>query len=220
MRHSRYMGLVPMDKFTSHPHHVVGVGAIGRQIAIALATMGDTNIHLYDFDTVEVENQGPQGYRPDQVGRLKTEATAEDCHQINPRARITVHEGRVEAGGIIDPEGTLWLAVDDITVRGDLASTCCWSFLVDGRMGGEGLQVYGVDPDHLGDYMNTIIPKDQIEPIPCTERSTWYTAGIAAGMMIQRYVMWIRHGLVLPPASLELRYQQLSLGWPAAPALA
>jgi sulfur carrier protein ThiS adenylyltransferase len=41
---------------------VIGVGAIGRQVALQLAALGVPDLSLYDPDTVAVENLAPQGY--------------------------------------------------------------------------------------------------------------------------------------------------------------
>lgn len=41
---------------------VIGVGAVGRQVALQLAAMGVSRFQLFDFDIVEPTNINFQGY--------------------------------------------------------------------------------------------------------------------------------------------------------------
>ncbi|WP_417851779.1 ThiF family adenylyltransferase [Thalassoglobus sp.] len=76
-RFTRQQELVPMEKLKNLKVTVIGVGAIGRQVAIQLASIGARSIQLIDFDTVEPTNITTQGYFEANLGRSKVEATAE-----------------------------------------------------------------------------------------------------------------------------------------------
>ena len=41
---------------------VIGVGAVGRQVAVQLAAIGMSRLTLVDHDVVNVENLAPQAY--------------------------------------------------------------------------------------------------------------------------------------------------------------
>ena len=51
-RYSRQRDLVPAERLAQCRITVVGVGAIGRQVALQLTAIGATSIQLVDFDTV------------------------------------------------------------------------------------------------------------------------------------------------------------------------
>src|SRR5438552_18287249 len=87
-RDLRQRDLVPPARLAACLAVVVGVGAIGRQVALQLAAVGVPFLTLYDDDTVAEENLAPQGYCPDQLGLAKVEATAADCHRIHPGTHV------------------------------------------------------------------------------------------------------------------------------------
>src|SRR3990172_8645 len=82
-RYSRQKDIVPPDRIAGCKATVVGVGAIGRQVALQLAAMGIPWLQLVDFDLVEESNLASQGYLEDDLGRPKVQATADLCQQAN-----------------------------------------------------------------------------------------------------------------------------------------
>ena len=63
---------------------VCGLGGLGSNVAIALARAGVGQLHLIDFDRVDLTNLNRQQYTVDQLGRYKTEALAETLGRIAP----------------------------------------------------------------------------------------------------------------------------------------
>jgi sulfur carrier protein ThiS adenylyltransferase len=61
-RDVRQRSLVPPERLVACHAVVIGVGAIGRQVALQLAALGVPRLTLFDDDTVAVENLAPQGY--------------------------------------------------------------------------------------------------------------------------------------------------------------
>src|SRR5687767_13355354 len=61
-RFSRQESLVPQDILASLHVTVIGVGAIGRQVALQSAALGVRKLGLVDFDVVEPTNVTTQGY--------------------------------------------------------------------------------------------------------------------------------------------------------------
>ena len=55
-RFIRQAELVPRDRLSGLKITVIGVGAIGRQVALQLASIGVTHLQLIDFDRVEAAN--------------------------------------------------------------------------------------------------------------------------------------------------------------------
>ena len=49
-RFARQADLVPQDPLNTLTATVIGVGAIGRQVALQLASLGVPNLRLLDFD--------------------------------------------------------------------------------------------------------------------------------------------------------------------------
>ncbi len=68
---------------------VTGAGGLGCPASTYLALAGVGEIHLFDFDRVELSNLNRQFlYTPEEVGRLKAEAAAERLMEINPEIKV------------------------------------------------------------------------------------------------------------------------------------
>ena len=67
---------------------IAGLGGLGSHIAVFLARAGVQHLHLVDFDRVDESNLNRQHYFLRDIGRLKTEALAEQLLAINPALKI------------------------------------------------------------------------------------------------------------------------------------
>jgi molybdopterin/thiamine biosynthesis adenylyltransferase len=63
----RQQDLIPTDRLKNLTATVIGVGAIGRQVALQLAAIGVKSLHLIDFDVVDETNITTQGYAAEDV---------------------------------------------------------------------------------------------------------------------------------------------------------
>ncbi len=67
---------------------IIGLGGIGRQVALQLATLGMPRLQLVDAGVVTRRTQLREGYVYDDIGRPKVHAAAQACHQLNPKLEI------------------------------------------------------------------------------------------------------------------------------------
>jgi molybdopterin/thiamine biosynthesis adenylyltransferase len=178
---------------------VIGVGAIGRQVALQLAALGIPRMTLFDDDIVQVENLAPQGYWPEDMHHHKVNATAELCRRIHPPIALTAVPERFKRSTMrempFDGEPIIFCCVDSIVTRRMIWETVRSSarFFVDGRMSAEVLRVIAVDEPAMDDYYpRTLFAAEQAYVGACTARSTIYTASIAAGMMVHQFAKWLR----------------------------
>ena len=70
-RFSRQRDIVPPERIADCKATVIGVGAIGRQVALQLSAMGIPWLQLVDHDKVEWSNLASQGYLEGDMGKLK-----------------------------------------------------------------------------------------------------------------------------------------------------
>ena len=70
-RYSRQRDIIPPERLAACRATVIGVGAIGRQVALQLAAMGVPWLQLVDFDVVEPSNLASQGFLEKDLGRLE-----------------------------------------------------------------------------------------------------------------------------------------------------
>jgi hypothetical protein len=192
-RFARQEGLVPRDKLVDSTVTVIGVGAIGRQVALQLASIGVSKLRLIDFDHVEATNVTTQGYCADDIGLAKVLATSREIERIDPAIEadciIDRFRPKHESGSIvfccvdsIAARAAIWRSVQD---RVDL-----W---IDGRMLGEVIRLLTAsDQDSSAHYKSTLFDPSEAQQGSCTTKSTIYTAAIAAGLMIHQLTRWLR----------------------------
>jgi molybdopterin-synthase adenylyltransferase len=87
-RDIRQRDLVPPERLSRCHAVVVGVGSVGRQVALQLAAVGVPAMTLYDPDTVGPENLAPQGFWETDLGDPKVHAVANVAHQQFPRMEL------------------------------------------------------------------------------------------------------------------------------------
>jgi molybdopterin-synthase adenylyltransferase len=210
-RFARQQDLVPRERLRSLPVSVIGVGAIGRQVALQLASLGCRQLQLIDFDSVEAVNVTTQGYLHEDVGRLKVDATAGQLWRIDPTIRVETVEDRFRPRMQIGE--ALFCCVDKISTRQAIwrhVKNRC-RFWCDGRMLGEVLRILTVsDDDARARYDSTLFPQSQAQSGACTSRGTIYTASIAAGLMLHQFTRWLREIPADADLSLNLLSSELS----------
>ncbi|MBR0141100.1 MAG: sulfur carrier protein ThiS adenylyltransferase ThiF [Ruminococcus sp.] len=76
-------------KFAAASVVICGLGGLGSNIAVSLARAGIGNIHLIDFDRVDVSNLNRQQYFVSQLGEYKSDALLNNLKNISPYTVIT-----------------------------------------------------------------------------------------------------------------------------------
>lgn len=220
-RDIRQREIVPSSALASCHALVIGVGAIGRQVALQLAAVGVAAMDLVDDDVVGEENLAPQAYWPRDIGQSKVAATADLCRCINPAIALhTCHErfrrSSLRTLACFRADGArraIFCCVDSIATRGliwhAVKDQC--SFFTDGRMSAEVLRVLTSDwPRAEAYYATTLFAPERAHAGSCTARSTVYTASIAAGLMLSQFTRWLRGLPVDRDLTLNLLSAELS----------
>jgi len=212
-RYSRQRDIVPIERLAACRATVIGVGAIGRQVALQLTAIGIPWLQLVDFDVVEVSNLASQGYLEDDLGKPKVEATAELCVQINHELAVHVVPERFRRSMSIGE--TVFCCVDQIETRRLIweAVKDKTSFFADGRMTAEVLRVLvACDPVSRHGYPATLFSAGEAYAGSCTAKTTIYCANIAGGLMVAQFAKWLRRLPVDADISLNLLTGELSIG--------
>ena len=206
-RFARQQGIVPAEALAQSAVTVIGVGAIGRQVALQLAAIGVPRLQIVDFDFVEFTNVTSQGYQWEdaQLRRPKVIATRQAIRRIDPHVEVEVIEDRFRPKQ--QHHDAVFCCVDSISTRATIwrAVQGTTRFWTDGRMLGEVLRVLAV-ADGAGRelYKDTLFPESEAQQGSCTSRSTIYAASIAAALMVHQFTRWLRGLPVDPDTSLNL----------------
>jgi molybdopterin-synthase adenylyltransferase len=138
---------------------VAGVGGLGCQLSVQLASMGVGFLRLADRDVVEMSNlQRQHLYGIDVVGYPKVEAAEMRLHKVNPFIKIEALPLSVNdrtASKLVEDVDLVVDGLDRITPRIALNRACVEHSVP---------YVYGAVITHLGN-VSTIIPRET----PCLE---------------------------------------------------
>jgi len=212
-RYMRQRDIVPAERLAACKATVIGVGAIGRQVALQLIAMGISWLQLVDFDTADASNLASQGYMESDLGKPKVEATAVLCKQLNSRIELQLakHAFRrsMETGNVV------FCAVDRIYTR-----RLIWEsvkdrviFFADGRMTAEVSRIISAyDSESRKHYPTTLFNTEEAYEGPCTAKTTIYCANIAAGLMIAQFTKYLRQLPIDSDIQLNLLSSELTLG--------
>lgn len=183
---TRQLDIIPIavlgEKIT-----VIGAGAIGSFVVLSLVKMGFSNVTVFDFDVVDIENMSCQFYRFSDIGKPKVQALAELVFDFTG-VKIEAINKRYEGGrfpGIVIP------AVDSMKVR-----ELVWNehsmmspgtkYVIDPRMSAETALMYTMNPMSDRDdasYRNTLYTDANAVQERCTAKSTMYTVLSISGLV-------------------------------------
>ncbi len=206
-RYSRQRDIVPAERLATCKATVIGVGAIGRQVALQLAAMGISWLQLIDFDNVEESNLASQGYLEEDLSKPKVDATAELCKRINSGLEVQQVNDRFRRS--MEIGNTIFCCVDKIDIRRliweSIKDTA--AFFADGRMSAEVLRVLvACDAASRKHYPSTLFAAEEAYTGSCTAKTTIYCANIAAGLMVAQFTKYLRN----MPVEADIQFNLLS----------
>jgi sulfur carrier protein ThiS adenylyltransferase len=215
-RFVRQQDLVPQERLTVVEVEVIGVGAIGRQVALQLAAVGVRRMRLVDFDTVDATNVTTQGYLGEDIGQSKVAATDHAIKRLDSSVETDLACDRFRHKHH-DIGSAVFCCVDSIEDRQAIWKIVSrrWAhdgsdYWTDGRMLGEVIRVLAATADvGRAHYPTTLFRQADAQRGSCTSRSTIYAASIAAGLMVHQFARWLRGLPIDPDISLNLLASEL-----------
>lgn len=165
---------------------VIGAGAIGSFTVLALAKMGYSNIHVYDFDTVETENIGSQFYPVISIGSPKVEQLKTMVFNFTG-IDITTHQERIVSTDKLDAHIVI-SAVDSMEVRKTIFEIANTYWIIDPRMAAEyaSMQVCKLqDKQSRENYKRTLYTDEESVQERCTAKTTIYTVLLISGQIVK-----------------------------------
>ena len=173
----RQLDIISKEKF-SYPICIIGAGATGSFLTLALAKMGLNNIKLWDFDSVELHNFPNQIFRLQDLNGLKAEKTAEIVKDFTG-TKIKFSNSKFE---LQPANGIVVLGVDSMKSRKEIYNRLKKmkdvKFVIDPRSGAENGRVYTVDMTSAGEqkfYEQYFYDDSRTEPTPCTAQAVIYS---------------------------------------------
>ena len=193
-RHLNQSGLLSQETMDNWCIGIIGVGAIGSMVAMALTKMGFKHLVMWDPDKIEEHNIANQMYPVESVGKRKAIAARELVKQFSGETVIslaTPATGKKTLdylrSAYPDKAQMVIFAVDSLDVRKKLADELVkgWDVsVVDARMGAKTYRVLAFntsEAQQVTDYLRTLVPDADAVQEPCGQKSIIYTVlGVAA----------------------------------------
>lgn len=189
---SRQSDLVPAEGLAQRID-VIGVGAVGRNVALMLASVGARNVRLFDHDIVDASNVTTQGFRASEIGYSKPECVANEMKLVDPACSVSPVARKWYPA--IRLPGIVFSCVDSMEARRAIhESALDCSLVIDGRMLGEVGYVFPYinTPESRAAYAKTLFSDAEAEPGRCTQKSTLYCATHVASAMVYMLVRHLR----------------------------
>lgn len=205
LNHVRHLQVFDPARFGDIRVDVVGCGAVGSRIAIELAKLGVTNLHIWDADIIEDHNLANQQYSIEDIGQTKVDALKKEILRLT-NISATVHpyflEDEQDLGQVV------FLAVDTMSARKNIFEKCLHLRLgvknvIEVRMGVEEFRVYSFNPSSRNEvqkWLSTIVDDKVTVESACGSRTTvGSTAMITAGFAMQRFLQYYKKEIERDP---------------------
>lgn len=201
--------LVPRERLLREEITIIGIGGIGRQVALQLAALGAPSLQLIDFAEVTREQITSQGFLTDDIGRPKAEATGDLCHQTEHLMGIEEIRDRFRSWQAVGT--SVFCCVDAPAARaeiwGAVESRC--RFFGDGRLDGETARVLvAADGRTRQHYRTLLAAQADAETAP---GSTIYTAALGAALLVHQFTRYLRDLPLDADTTFNLPASQLTL---------
>jgi hypothetical protein len=192
----RHVDIFSPDAFGNTRVDVIGAGATGSKVVETLAKLGVQNIHVWDFDKVEVHNIGNQQYGVNDIGMLKVDALKQ-LVQAKTGTMIHTHAERVDGsqtlGAVVFVLTDTMASRKEIWERG-LKFKQRTKLMIETRMGADNGRIYAINPCKLPEvkgWESTLYDDKVAEASACGSKiSVGPTAGVTADMAVWQMIRW------------------------------
>lgn len=189
---SRHKELFNPENFNI-PITIIGAGATGSWLALALAKLGVENITVYDFDIVEEHNIANQAYNIDVVSQEKVVALSNLIYE-STGTKINIYN---EAFTNQRLSGIVFLMVDSMETRKSIWEKSIKlkpniKLCIEPRMGLDIGRIYNVEPcnlTHIKEYENTYYSDDVAEVSACGNSMTVVSTAMAVASWCTRQLI-------------------------------
>lgn len=182
---------------------VVGCGAVGSRVMMALAKLGIMRLRAFDMDKVESHNIPNQIFGLQDVGEYKVEAL-QKLVAVMTGAEIEAHNVEVDGQGE-DLGPIVFLLTDTMKSRKEIFERALKNkfnveLVCEGRMGTDIVRSYCFDPRDPAEvkaWEATLCDDDEVieEGSACgTTISVGPTAEILSGMAVWQMMRWVKEG--------------------------
>lgn len=173
------------------PVNIIGAGATGSWITVALAKMGIEKINVYDFDVIGEHNIPNQAFTTEWIDKMKVDAlksVTKDMSGIDINAQIKEVTAKDKMNGIV------FILTDSMSSRKEIYENVIKynpfvELIIETRMDLRCGRIYSVCPtsyEHMKEYEQTFYDDSEAEVSACGTSQTV----ISTAMGISAHAIW------------------------------
>lgn len=201
MDYERQRDLVNQRLISTLSINIIGCGALGSAVAMALSKMGVRFFYLFDDDGVTEVNLPNQMYRIKDLNKFKVDALSEIIKEYNDEAVVVTDYRRYTHEPL---QHIVIVTTDSMSSRRAIWEQFCIQpqtrTLIEARMGAEEGQTYTIQKintseknyPHVTDgdrrfYEERLYTDEQAKPLPCTAKAIIYNVFMIASLVCRAY---------------------------------
>lgn len=186
------------------PITIIGVGATGSRIAMALVELGFSDIRFIDFDHVEEHNLANQAYLHHHIGKQKVEALADliklKIGEDRDFENFKFFDNKVPHADV-PIEGYVFLLTDTISSRMEILEKCLKDNekvirVIETRMASTHGNVFTFNPNNMLErkaWIKSLPKEDEAEVSACGGTiSVGTTASIIANLAVWQFILLLQ----------------------------
>lgn len=192
---TRHLEVFDPDRWGDRRIDVIGAGATGSRIAVSLAKLGITNLHVWDDDVVEEHNVANQIYGNEHIGQFKVDALQQI---IQDATGTNIFIYRERACSSIRCGEVVFLLTDTMESRREIWEGLKWKphigLVIETRMGVDQGRIYAIhpiNPAHIRRWEETLYDDEESEVSACGSKiSVGPTAELISGYAVWQFLRW------------------------------
>lgn len=203
-RFDRLEPFIPRARVLEQSATVIGVGAVGRQVALQLVALGVPKLQLIDFAAVELTDVTSAGFLSEDVGCPKVDAVGGLCHRAEPQLDLETICERFQASHAVGT--SVFCCVDSNADRALIweAVRARCRFWGDVRIEAETVRILAAGDESEHDrYRRTIAAPNEVVGIPRSVPLP-YLGTLGAALVIQQFVRRLQGKPLVTDASFDL----------------
>ena len=202
-RFDRQEELVPRARMLPESATVIGVGAVGRQVALQLVALGIPSLQLIDTGTVNLADVTAEGFLSEDVCSPKVNAVGGLCHRAEPLLDLQALCERIHPSQVTGANVFCCLAAktDRSLIWEALHKHC--RFWGDARRSAEVVRVLvSGDEDGHRRYRRILADSDGDAAQPAAVPLA-YMGALAAVLLVHQFVRHLRNQPLVTDASFD-----------------
>jgi hypothetical protein len=203
LRFDQQEEFVPRANMLKESAAVIGVGAVGRQVALHLVALGVPKLQLIDPATVQLDDVTVAGFLSEDIDCPKVDAVGGLCHRTEPLLDLETVGERYRPSHQVGTYVFCCLngRADRAAIWETLHKRC--RFWGDARIDAESARILVAADEAAHRRYRRILAEGDDEELPLKSARSAYVGALAAALVVHQFVRYLRNQPIVAEASFD-----------------